>query len=153
MAEEGEDRVEETQATFGGIARVHRRDLPGDARHQPRELIAEGAELAPGGVGHGEVVADRLHEGQEAGRQLAFGAGAGQDLGAAGSRLADEFGHQPALADTGVAGDEDRPAGAFSRLLQQALELGALACAADQDWTEDAFGHRLFLRGAAEPAS
>ena len=116
MAEEGEHRVEEAQATLGGVARVDRGCLPGDAGQQTGELVPEGPQLAPGGVGYGEVVADRLHEGEEAGRQLALGAGPGQEVGTAGRRFADELGHQPALADPGVPGDEDRPAGALSRL-------------------------------------
>jgi hypothetical protein len=116
LAEEREHRVEKAEAALGGVAGVDRRRLGGDARQQASELVAEGAELAPGRVRHGEVVADRLHEGEEAGRQLTLGAGAGQDLGAARFGLGDQLGHQPALADPGVPGDEDRPAGALSRL-------------------------------------
>ena len=91
------------------------------------------------------MVADRLHEGKEARRELALGANAGQDLGAARFGPGYELGYQPAPADPGVPRDEDRPAGAFSRRAQLLLEQRQLACAADQDWTEDALAHPFQL--------
>jgi hypothetical protein len=59
--------------------------------------------------------------------------------------LGDPLVASPALEVIGIedpgGGDEDRPAGAFSRLAQLLLEQRQLACAADQDWTEDALAH------------
>ena len=139
VAEESEDRVEEAKPAVGGVMRIDRRPLRLEAGDQPHQLVPESAELSAIRVGAGEMVADRLHEGEEADRQLGLGACPGEHLRAGGFRSRHELGRKPALADSGVAGEKDRPALSLSRAPKTILEQGQLGNAADQYWAEDAF--------------
>jgi hypothetical protein len=108
--EQGNDRLEQAKLRLARLA--------SRLRHAGAELGEELRQLGPGRTEplgqiidflRGQVVADRLDEGQVREGELSFAANAAQHGGAEPARLPYGLAREPCLADSGLAREHDQP--------------------------------------------
>ncbi len=142
-AEQPEHGLEEAQLALHRVAGIVGRLRQLQLREQPGQLPLVGRQLAAdaGQVGLGQVVADRLQEGEVGKGQLRVRAAAPHGAHAGLHGGAAEIAGQARLAQAGVARQDDRSAVALAPPAQRPGESLHLALSTDGDRAERRLDH------------
>ena len=159
--QEGRHGIEEPEARPLGLGRRRRGRLGEEGAELGEELRHVGGSLAKLGsesvrLGIAKVRPQRLHPGPVGGGAAGLPAAADESSRSARSGVGDQLVCETALADTGLAHEQEQPSASGDRVVEALDELGELVLAADERAARPldcVIGRHRLLRGCHQMES